>query len=131
MAIVGGVAGHGPDAAGLAMFVRARFAAFAAKTSDPAELLSLANAALIEHVGSGRELVDLGEGVVVFTDGATSVRRHGELGVEGLARLVKPLVLLPASGIASKAKEAVLDWADGPLRDDLCLFVLRPKRGAS
>lgn len=31
----------------------ARFAAFAAKTSDPAELLSLANAALVEHVGSG------------------------------------------------------------------------------
>lgn len=189
VAIVGDVAGQGADAAGLAMFVRARFAAFAAKTSDPAELLSLANAALVEHVGSGRELVraiglrfraedarlswavaghppalrlprlgelsplganlplgadpdlklrtahsslDLGEGVIVYTDGATSARRHGsELGVEGLARLVKPLVLLPASGIASKAKEAVLEWADEPLRDDLCLFVLRPKRGAS
>ncbi len=45
------------DAVGLAMFIRTRFAAFAAKTSDPAELLSLANTALIEHAGSGRGLV--------------------------------------------------------------------------
>ena len=39
VAIVGDVVGHGPDAARLATFVRARFAAFAASTSDPAELL--------------------------------------------------------------------------------------------
>jgi serine phosphatase RsbU (regulator of sigma subunit) len=188
VAIVGDVVGQGVDAVSLAMFVRSRFAALTAMTSDPAELLSLANAALIEHVGSGEGLVkaiglrfraedallswavaghppalrlprlkelsplganlplgidpdlklrtahsslDLGEGVIVYTDGATNVRRHGsQLGVEGLARLVKPMVLLPASGIASKAKEAVLDWADEPPRDDLCLLVLRPKRRA-
>ena len=189
VAIVGDVVGQGADAVDLAMFVRARFAASAAKTSDPAELLSLANAALIERVGPGRELVraiglrfraedatlswalaghppalrlprlgqlaplgaspplgtepelrprathgslDLGEGVFVYTDGATSVRRHGSpLGVEGLARLVKPLGLLSAGGIASKAKETLLDWTDEPLRDDLCLLVLRPKRPAA
>ena len=39
IAIVGDVVGHGPEAAQLATFVRARFAAFAASTSDPAELL--------------------------------------------------------------------------------------------
>lgn len=48
VAVVGDVVGHGPKAAQLATFVRARFAAFAANTSDPAELLMLANRALVE-----------------------------------------------------------------------------------
>ena len=47
VAIVGDVVGHGPEAARLATFIRARFAAFAASTSDPAELLTLANARTI------------------------------------------------------------------------------------
>ena len=51
VAIVGDVAGHGPKAARLATFVRARFAAMAANTSDPAELLMLANAALADRPG--------------------------------------------------------------------------------
>jgi serine phosphatase RsbU (regulator of sigma subunit) len=57
IAIVGDVVGHGPEAARLATFVRARFAAFAAGTSDPAELLTLANGALFERPGAERELV--------------------------------------------------------------------------
>ncbi|MGN6258743.1 MAG: PP2C family protein-serine/threonine phosphatase [Solirubrobacterales bacterium] len=57
VAIVGDVVGHGPAAARLATFIRARFAAFAASTSDPAELLTLANAALAERPGHGHELV--------------------------------------------------------------------------
>ncbi|HEV2728073.1 MAG TPA: SpoIIE family protein phosphatase, partial [Solirubrobacterales bacterium] len=57
LAIVGDVVGHGPEAARLATFIRARFAAFAAGTSDPAELLTMANAALAERPGSRRELV--------------------------------------------------------------------------
>jgi serine phosphatase RsbU (regulator of sigma subunit) len=57
IAIVGDVVGHGPEAARLATFVRARFAAFAAGTSDPAELLTLANGALFERPGAEQELV--------------------------------------------------------------------------
>jgi serine phosphatase RsbU (regulator of sigma subunit) len=57
IAVVGDVVGHGPKAARLATFIRARFAAFAANTSDPAEILSLANAALVERPGRDEELV--------------------------------------------------------------------------
>lgn len=57
IAVVGDVVGHGPKAARLATFIRARFAAFAANTSDPAEILTLANAALIERPGRDEELV--------------------------------------------------------------------------
>lgn len=48
LAVVGDVVGHGPKAAQLATFVRARLGAFAANTDDPAELLMLANRALVE-----------------------------------------------------------------------------------
>ncbi|MGC1166288.1 MAG: PP2C family protein-serine/threonine phosphatase [Solirubrobacterales bacterium] len=57
VAVVGDVVGHGPRAARLATFIRARFAAFAANTSDPAEILTLANAALLERPGRDEELV--------------------------------------------------------------------------
>jgi serine phosphatase RsbU (regulator of sigma subunit) len=57
VAVVGDVVGHGPRAARLATFIRARFAAFAANTSDPAEILTLANAALVERPGREDELV--------------------------------------------------------------------------
>jgi serine phosphatase RsbU (regulator of sigma subunit) len=57
VAVVGDVVGHGPKAARLATFIRARFAAFAANTSDPAEILALANAALVERPGRDEELV--------------------------------------------------------------------------
>jgi serine phosphatase RsbU (regulator of sigma subunit) len=57
VAIVGDVVGHGPAAARLATFIRARFAALAASTSDPAELLTLANTALADRSGREHELV--------------------------------------------------------------------------
>lgn len=57
VAIVGDVVGHGPKAARLATFIRARLATFAANTSDPAEILALANAALVERPGREEELV--------------------------------------------------------------------------
>lgn len=57
IAVIGDVVGHGPKAARLATFIRARFAAFAANTSDPAEILSLANDALLERAGREEELV--------------------------------------------------------------------------
>ncbi len=183
--VVGDVVGHGPRAARLATFIRARFAAFAANTSEPAQILELANGALLERPGRGDDLVSavcmrydpgletlswavaghppplrlpdlvelhregstmlLGvsaelpvgrgqiplrptEGVLVYTDGATDVRRENELlGREGLARLLAPLVELPARLLAQRAHSAVLEWTDAPIGDDLCLVVLRPK----
>ncbi|HEV7398664.1 MAG TPA: PP2C family protein-serine/threonine phosphatase [Solirubrobacterales bacterium] len=185
VAIVGDVVGHGPEAARLATFIRARFAAFAANTSDPAELLMLANDALVDRPRHERELVSAvclrfrakeaqlswavaghplplrlpglkefppegstfllgadaglalsnhetslpaGDGVVVYTDGATDVRRDGAmLGFEGLSRLLAPLAKLPAATMVSQVEKAILEWAEGPIRDDLCVLVLKPR----
>jgi serine phosphatase RsbU (regulator of sigma subunit) len=187
VAIVGDVVGHGPQAAQLATFIRTRFAAFAASTSDPAELLTLANAALAERKGRKAELVSaicvrlnpeerticwaraghppplrlpdleelaadgstflLGadetlelentetsvegsEGLVVYTDGATDVRRGREtLGLEGLMDVLSPLCGLGARAMVSEVQRTILAWADRPIRDDLCLVVLKPKPG--
>jgi len=184
IAIVGDVVGHGPEAARLATFIRARFAAFAANTSDPAELLTLANAALAERPGHRRELVSavcvrlepqgravhwaraghppplrlpeleelpadgstflLGaearidlentessvqgsEGLVVYTDGATDVRQGRQmLGLEGLRGMLVPLSGLAARAMVSEVERAILAWADRPIRDDLCLVILKP-----
>ncbi len=185
VAIVGDVTGHGAEAARLATFVRARLAALAATTSDPAELLTLANAALVERPRRQRKLVsavclryrpqdsqlswavaghpsplrlpglaelplptetfllgataDLtlendersladGEGVLAYTDGATDVRRAGAtLGLSGLTRLLEPSAGLPAKEMMDRAEEAILAWAEAPIRDDLCILVLKPK----
>jgi serine phosphatase RsbU (regulator of sigma subunit) len=187
VAIVGDVVGHGPAAARLATFVRARLAAFAANSSDPAELLRMANTALAERPGRHSELVSalcvrmqpgdatvcwaraghppplrlpelveldgdgstflLGadhhlelentessiagsEGLVVYTDGATDVRRGREmLGLDGLARVLSPLSGLSARVIADETERSILGWADRPIRDDLCLLVLKPRSG--
>lgn len=182
VAVVGDVTGHGPKAARLATFVRARFAALASNTSDPAELLMLVNAALVDRpggelvsaaclrlrgrdahltwaaaghppplslpdlkelttagdtylLGAKRELVLSnseaklvpGAGVVAYTDGATDVRRQGvTLGVDGLARLLEPLAGLPIGALITRAEAAILEWADSPIRDDLCLLGMRP-----
>jgi serine phosphatase RsbU (regulator of sigma subunit) len=185
VAIIGDVVGHGPEAARLATFIRARLAAFAANSSDPAELLTMANAALVDRPGRRQELVSAicvrmhpdeetvcwsraghplplripepaelpadgstfllgaaerielqntesplgrGEGLVVYTDGATDVRRGREiLGLDGLSRLLAPLSGLSARVIASETERMILGWADRPIRDDLCLLVLKPK----
>jgi serine phosphatase RsbU (regulator of sigma subunit) len=189
VAVVGDVVGHGPDAARLATFLRTRFAAFAANTSDPGELMSMANIALVDRPGPEHELVsavcmrfqsegdelswaiaghplplllprmeelgplgstfllgaiadlelrtghmslDPGEGVLIYTDGATDVRKGGELlGPDGLTRLLEPLVQLPASAIARQVEKAILEWTDEPLRDDLCLLAIKPKQYAA
>ncbi|HWJ43171.1 MAG TPA: PP2C family protein-serine/threonine phosphatase [Solirubrobacterales bacterium] len=185
VAVVGDVVGHGPRAARLATFIRARFAAFAANTSDPAELLAMASAALADRPGRQHELVSavcvrllpgedavcwaraghppplrlpqldelaadgatfllgaeeplrlentetsLGgsEGLLVYTDGATDVRRGRQmLGLEGLTRMLAPLSGLAARAIASEVEGEILAWADRPIRDDLCLLVLKPR----
>ena len=48
------------------------------------------------------------------------------LGVDGLARVLSPLSGLPARTIAEEANSSILGWADQPIRDDLCLLVLKP-----
>lgn len=185
VAIVGDVAGHGAEAARLATFARARFAALAASISDPAELLTLANSALLEQprrqrklisavclryrphdsqlswaiaghplplrlpgltelpppantfllgatadftLDNSAELLGPGEGVLVYTDGATDVRRDGAmLGLPRLKRLLSSSTGLPAKEMMNRAEEAILDWAEAPIRDDLCLLSLKPK----
>jgi serine phosphatase RsbU (regulator of sigma subunit) len=185
VAVVGDVVGHGPKAARLATFIRARLAAFAANTADPAEILMLANAALFDRPGRGDELVSavcvrlgaadsavswaiaghppplrlptlqtlqadastlplgvdpdlslstgeasMGEsdGVLVYTDGATDVRRDGAiLGEKGLLGLLAPLASLPARALVNGAQGAILEWTDGPVRDDLCILALRSR----
>jgi serine phosphatase RsbU (regulator of sigma subunit) len=189
IAVVGDVVGHGPKAARLATFIRARLAAFAANSSDPVEILTLANAALIERAGPNEELVsaaclrfqsgesllscavaghppplclpsldevrpegetallgvqkelpvataelrlERSDGVIVYTDGATDVRQGDALlGRDGLSRLLGPLAGLPARALAEEAQRLVLDWADRPIQDDLCVLVLRPKGEAT
>ena len=185
LAIVGDVVGHGPEAARLATFIRARFAAFAANSSDPAELLRMANTSLTDRPGRRHELVSAicvrmrpgdetvcwaraghppplrlpeldelpaegstfllgaeerlelentespigGEGLVVYTDGATDVRRGRQmLGLDGLTRLLAPLSGLRARVIVDEVERSILGWADRPIRDDLCLVVLKPDR---
>jgi serine phosphatase RsbU (regulator of sigma subunit) len=187
VAVVGDVVGHGPAAARLATFIRARFAAFAANTSDPAELLTLANAALVDRPGRQQELVSavcvrlhpgedkvcwaraghppplclpaleelpiecgtflLGveerlelenvesslaqsDGLVVYTDGATDVRQGKQmLGLDGLRGVLSPLVGRNARVIASEVERVILAWADRPIRDDLCVVVMKPRSG--
>jgi serine phosphatase RsbU (regulator of sigma subunit) len=187
VAIVGDVVGHGPAAARLATFIRARFAAYAANTSDPAELLALTNAALVDRPGRRQELVSAvcvrllpgedkicwaraghppplrlpeleelpavgstfllgveeglelqniecsledGDGLVVYTDGATDVRQGREmLGLEGLRGVLTPLTGLGARVIVNEVERAILAWADRPIRDDLCVVVLKPRTG--
>lgn len=185
IAVVGDVVGHGPAAAQLATFIRARFAAYAANSSDPAELLAMVNAAIVERPGrrpglvsavcvrlrpgedsvcwaraghplplrmpqlvelsarggtfllgaepeleleNTESLIEVGEGLVVYTDGATDVRRGREmLGLEGLTRMLAPLSGLAARVVVEEAERTILGWADRPIRDDLCLLVLRPE----
>lgn len=68
------------------------------------------------------------EAVVVYPDGATDVRQNQELlGLEGLGRLLAPLAAMPAWAIANKIEQAILAWTDEPIRDDLCVVVLKPK----
>jgi serine phosphatase RsbU (regulator of sigma subunit) len=187
VAIVGDVVGHGPKAARLATFIRTRFAAFVANTSDPAELLTLTNAALADRPGRERQLVSaacvrmrLGEptvtwaraghppplllpeleelaadgstfllgaevdlelhnteaslvgdeGLVVYTDGATDVRQGRDmLGLDGLRRVLSPLSGLSAKVMTDEVERAILAWADRPIRDDLCVLVLKPESG--
>jgi serine phosphatase RsbU (regulator of sigma subunit) len=51
------------------------------------------------------------------------------LGLDGLREMLAPLSELAARAIAGEIERAILAWADRPIRDDLCLLVLKPERG--
>jgi serine phosphatase RsbU (regulator of sigma subunit) len=69
------------------------------------------------------------DGLVVYTDGATDVRKGRQmLGLEGLRGVLSPLVGLSARVIASELERVILAWADRPIRDDLCVVVMKPRR---
>lgn len=68
------------------------------------------------------------DGILVYTDGATDVRREGKLlGLDGLIRLLAPMTTSSAGEIVSQVERAILDWAEKPIRDDLCVLVLKPR----
>ncbi len=72
--------------------------------------------------------IEGGKGLVVYTDGATDVRQGRQmLGLEGLIGVLSPLSGLGARAMASEAEKTILAWADRPIRDDLCLVVLKPE----
>jgi hypothetical protein len=143
VAIVGDVVGHGPAAAQLATFVRPRFAAFAASTSDPAELLMLANGALVDRPRH-RELVSAVCVRLRPGQGSVSWARAGhppplrlpeldELPLDGSTFLLgaddrlelesRESTLAGSEGV----ERAILAWAERPIKDDLCLVVLKPE----
>ncbi len=41
--------------------------------------------------------------------------------------LLAPVAHESAGSMVAEAERAILDWTDGPIRDDLCLLVLRPR----
>jgi hypothetical protein len=49
------------------------------------------------------------------------------LGLEGLIGMLAPLSGLAARTMVSEVERAIIGWADRPIRDDLCLVVLRPE----
>ena len=66
--------------------------------------------------------------MLIYTDGATDVRQGATtLGPDGLTRLLEPLRGLPSPQSTDRLEHSILDWADGPIRDDLCLLVLKPR----
>ena len=44
-----------------------------------------------------------------------------------VTRLLRADYELPATEIVSQVERAILDWAENPVRDDLCLLVLKPR----
>jgi serine phosphatase RsbU (regulator of sigma subunit)/PAS domain-containing protein len=68
-----------------------------------------------------------GEHLVCTTDGVTD-RRIGQrtLGEPGLQALLRQTATLPASAIAARLRQAVLDFGTEPLQDDFAVLVLQP-----
>jgi sigma-B regulation protein RsbU (phosphoserine phosphatase) len=119
VAIVGDVVGHGPLAARLATFVRAQLATFAANIGDPVEILRLANGALIERGGDGRQLVSA---VCMHVDrGGTDL----EVALAGHP----PPLLLPDLGEVQPSGDTSLLGVDVSLDVSTARIALEPSTG--
>jgi len=68
-----------------------------------------------------------GEHLVATTDGVTD-RRIGNrtLGERGLLGVLRQTATLPASAVATRLRQAVLDFGTEPLQDDFAVMVLQP-----
>jgi PAS domain-containing protein len=68
-----------------------------------------------------------GQHLVCTTDGVTD-RRIGSrtVGEVGLQRLLQQTSTLPASAVAARLRQAVLDFGPEPLQDDFAVLVLQP-----
>ena len=126
VAVVGDVVGHGIGSARLATFVRASLASFAANSSDPAQVLMLANRALVDRAEPASEFVTA---VCVSFDPRSStlswaVAGHPvplrlpnldelPMGPVGLPLGIDPDLELPTSHAGLAADEGVLIYTDG------------------
>ena len=67
-----------------------------------------------------------GDGLVLYTDGVTDTRSAGErFGAERLAEVLTRASRLDADDVADRVDRALLEFEDGPQRDDVALLVLR------
>jgi serine phosphatase RsbU (regulator of sigma subunit) len=73
-----------------------------------------------------RRPFELGDAVVLYTDGVVEARRHGELyGEARLDRLVAEHRELPAQELAEVVLADCRRWVGGDLRDDCAVVVVR------
>jgi serine phosphatase RsbU (regulator of sigma subunit) len=68
-----------------------------------------------------------GQHLVCTTDGVTDRRvGHRTLGEPGLQAILRQTATLPASAVAARIRQAVLDFGSEPLQDDFAVLVLQP-----
>lgn len=68
-----------------------------------------------------------GDLLLLYTDGVTEARRHGELyGEERLVDLVGRLASEPIQAVARAVLREVTDYAQGRLRDDVAILAVSP-----
>jgi len=72
--------------------------------------------------------LDLGDVLVLYTDGVTEVRRHRTevFGTAELTALLQTCGGLPPDQVAHRVEEAVLAASDGRLRDDVAILAFGP-----
>jgi serine phosphatase RsbU (regulator of sigma subunit)/anti-sigma regulatory factor (Ser/Thr protein kinase)/PAS domain-containing protein len=71
-----------------------------------------------------------GQHLVCTTDGVTDRRiGHRTLGEPGLQAVLRQTATLPASAVATRLRQAVLDFGSEPLQDDFAVLVLQPVGG--
>lgn len=83
---------------------------------------------MFDQIKTGEVAVELGPGdtCVLYTDGATDVRRDGEVfGDDRLADVVHGCRGMSAAATARSIEVAVVDYQRGDISDDLALVVLR------